>query len=199
MVKKLGLLVAVMFFLFATSVWASTNVALGAAVTTNGSGFLSGTQTIVCTGTPQAPSSVTDGVFHTEQDCWMNGVAWQGLDNSLDIDLGGTFSISSAIVQADDNDTYELQYRGTDGLYHNWWDVPLDPSWGLVTRPNGDQTTQQPLPTVTATGLRFFATGGDGDYAVSEIQVFATPTPEPSSIMLLVAGFSGKTLLRRRR
>jgi hypothetical protein len=82
--------------------WAS-NVALGKSVSTSGTGFYSGPTSIVCSGAPQAASSVTDGAFHAETDCWLNGVAWLGTDSMLDINLNGTFTLSSAIVQADDN------------------------------------------------------------------------------------------------
>jgi hypothetical protein len=197
--------VALLFLAASTFAWSDTNVALNKTVTTVGSDFLSGPQNIVCPGTPAAPSVVTSGTFFAEQTCWLNGVAWtanaNGAPDYIDIDLGGTFSISSAIVQADDNDSYELQYLGTDNAYHDWWTVGTVPSFGLVTRPSGDQTTQQPLSTVTATGLRIFAVGGDGDYSVGQVEVFgnAVGTPEPGALLLLGAGLSGLGLLRRRK
>ena len=41
---------------------------------------------------------------------------------------------------------------------------------------------------VDARYLRVFAIGGDNFYSVSEIQAFAAPVPEPSTIMLFGLG-----------
>ena len=198
--KVRGLLLTTLLLLTAGVLSANTNVALNAPVTANGT-FLSGPQTYVCNGTPAAASTVDDDSFYQEQTCWNDGIAWTGTAPYIDIDLQGTFDISSAIVQADDNDTYELQYLGTDSLYHNWWNIGAPGPFGLVTRPNPDQVTQQSLPTVTALGLRIFATGGDDHYALSEVQVFGTPlgAPEPSSLLLLGGALPAISLLRRYR
>ncbi len=179
---------------------AGFNAALGKPVTLNGSyptftypGNLCGVNP------PQGPASlVTDGVFAPDQACFQgNTVYWQGLTNSIDIDLQGTFQINAAIVQADDNDSYELQYRDIGGVYHNWYDVPFACCFGMTTRPNRfDNTQAQALPTVVATGLRLFATDGDNFYSVSEVQVF---TPEPASIALVGLGLAAAGGLRLRR
>jgi len=151
-----------------------TNVALGKPVTLNGSftPFV-----YVCGGGAAEPpaSIVTDGVFFPEGTCYQSGIYWTGTTNTVDIDLQGTFLISAATVQADDNDIYTLQYRDVTGVYHDWWNVPIQGGFGLITRPSvGGQMT---LPAVVATGLRFFAPAGSGDnaYAVSEIQAFGVP------------------------
>jgi hypothetical protein len=183
----------------------SINVAQDKPVTLNGSfpvytypgGALCGTN-------PPQPGAgtVNDGVFLGEGTCYQSGVYWHDPLNSIDIDLQGTFVLDAAIVQADDNDIYTLQYRDLGGVYHDWYNVPTAGSFGLITRPNtADQTQQQSLPQVTATGLRFFAPAGsgDGEFAVSEIQAFGTETPEPATAALMLAGLGGVIAVRRFR
>jgi len=147
-------------------------VSLNAPVTLNGS---FPTFTAVCGPTAQpGASSIDNGVFQPETTCYQSGIHWQGPTtgdpaHSIAISFGGAFTIDGAIVQADDNDTYELDYLGTDDAYHLWWSIPEISSFGLVTRPNGDQTTIMALPTVQALSVEIFATGGDGGYAVSQV------------------------------
>jgi hypothetical protein len=198
-----GLLIC-LIALSATPIFASGfNAALGQPVTLNGSypsfsypGDLCGANP------PQGPASlVNDGVFAPNQACFQgNTVYWNGTENSIDIDLQGTYLLNGAIVQADDNDTYQLQYRDIGGVYHDWFNVPGSCCFGMTTRPNpADNTEVQPLPPVQATGLRFFATGGDNYYSVSEIQAFAD-VPEPASLTFVGLGLAiaGGLKLRRR-
>jgi hypothetical protein len=170
-------------------------ISLNDPVTLNGS---FPTFTAVCGPTPQpAASSIDNGVFQHEMTCYQSGIHWQGPASgdpahSIAISFGGTFTIDGAIVQADDNDTYELDYLGTDDAYHLWWSIPEIPSFGLVTRPSGDQTTIMTLPAVQALGVEIFATGGDGDYAVSQVEVFGNATvPEPRMLGFLSVGLIG--------
>jgi len=181
---------------------APINVALNKPVTLNGA-FPS--YSGLCGTTPPQPSAsiLTDGIFFPEATCYQSGIYWNNQPNTIDIDLQGLFTLTSAIVQADDNDIYTLQYRDTGGVYHTWWNVPPAGSFGLITRPNSaDQTQQQSLPAVAATGLRFFAPAGsgDGEFAVSEIQAFAETTtgiPEPATFILVFTAV-GIAFLKRR-
>jgi hypothetical protein len=69
------------------------------------------------------PRPLRDGIFFAENTCYTAGVFWinsTGSTPTVDIDLQGTFTIDSAIVQADNNDAYTLQYRDTTGTYHDW-------------------------------------------------------------------------------
>jgi hypothetical protein len=178
-------------------------ISLNDPVTLNGS---FPTFSAVCGPTPQpAASSIDNGVFQPETTCYQSGIHWQGpttgdTTHSIAISFGGTFTIDGAIVQADDNDTYELDYLGTDDAYHLWWSIPEVPSFGLVTRPSGDQTTIMTLPTVQALGVEIFATGGDGDYAVSQVEVFGNATvPEPRMLGFLSIGLVGFVALVSRK
>jgi hypothetical protein len=167
---------------------ANANVALNKPVTLNGSFPVFSYPGNLCGVNPPqpAPSIVDNGIFLPEGTCFQSGVYWSSIapnanpNDTVDIDLGGTFLISSATVQADDNDTYTLQYRDVGGVYHDWWNIPTAGTFGLITRPNAtDPTQEQPLTPVVATGLRFFAPSGSGDgyYAVSQIAVFGVAIP----------------------
>jgi hypothetical protein len=179
---------------------------LNAPVTLNGT-YPEFTAVCPSVGLPQpAAGSIDNGVFQSETTCYQEGIHWQGpttgdTSHSIAISFGGTFTINGAIVQADDNDTYELDYLGTDDAYHFWWSVPEVPSFGLVTRPNADQSTIMTLPTVDALGVEIFATSGDGDYAVSQVEVFGSPSPvpEPGTLGFIGSGLAAIVVGVRRK
>ncbi len=173
----------------------AVNVALNKTVT--GSGALSGTL-----------SNIVNGVFLPEGTIWNSSstVSWNGLTPYMTIDLGGTFTINSLIVQADNNDTYQVSYfnPGTQ----TWavaWSVPAPMTYaGIETRGavNGvaGQTDPYVLSTpITASMLQVSATSGDNMYAVSQVQAFGTVLPEPSATLLLVSTGLGAMLVRRNR
>lgn len=161
----------------------ASNVALNAAVTLNGT---FGT-------TAAAASTVTDGVFLPKDNPWQDGTVWweeaTSPGNTIVIDLSAPALIGGLIVQADDNDSYLLEYQDLAGTWSAAWLVPnfdVEP-FGMQTRPNALDSSEQyllPVP-VEAKALRIKGNPSDGDglFAVSEVQAFAVP--EPATILAL--------------
>ena len=188
---------------------ASPNVALFKPVTATGA--TSGTL-----------STLTDGAFVTKNTPWddPSTVHWEGTSPTIGIDLGAYYSIFGAIIQADVNDLYRLEYSvsGIDGSWttawdtERWWDFEPEPGGGMVTRPDPvNNTVMQALTGFTARYLRvsapFFSTlaypnhKGDGWNALSEVQVFGdiAPIPEPASMLSTLAFVASGLLIRRNR
>ena len=164
------------------------NVTLGSTVTLNGTFFTGGG--VWGSGVPAAPADIVNGVYQPETQQWnINSVWWNGADNpanNIVVDLGGLFSITDLKVQADDNDTYRIEYFGTDSLWHNAWDIPAPGGYGLTT----SSTTLGSA--ITTNELRLTATGGDGFYSVSQIEATGTRSvPDATSTLTLFAGAVG--------
>ncbi|MDH5302432.1 MAG: PEP-CTERM sorting domain-containing protein [Gammaproteobacteria bacterium] len=191
-----------------THATASSNVAQGKTVTlTDGTFFTGGWGG----GAVVDPMTVVDGVFLPKQTPWDQGAVWwddhDGVANHIEIDLGGTFVIESFVVQADDNDAYNLEYR--DLISGDWilaWAVPNydDRGWGMLTRPdvNNDATVYTLASSITTDALRISGNMDSGDryFSVSEVQAYgyAAEVPAPAALILFAAGLLGMSLTRRK-
>lgn len=173
----------------------AANIAYNANVTLHGTFFTGGWGGTTVVG----PETIVNGVFLPETTQWDEGSVWW--DTSVDpnpqyitIDLGGFFNIDSFIVQADNNDTYQLEYYDNGSL--DWVTIGPLAGYGLMTRP------EIFLPdTIKTSALRFMAIAGDGYYSVSEIQAFgeAAPDaiPEPGTMFLFATGILAAAACRR--
>jgi len=85
------------------------------------------------------------------------------------IDLTALFPISQITIQADSNDTYQVDGSPDGVTWTNLW------GFGHATSGGGLQTRQPKVFSGTlpqARYVRVYATEGDGDYSVSELQIF---------------------------
>ena len=143
-------------------------------------------------------------------------VSWNSLSTTFTINLGGSFTLTNLTAYVDNNDTYVVQ-SSTDGVnFKNLFtflasDGPVTPAQGgsdiLTTIPAdptspGDTTTPayvgRGFAPVEASYVRLFATSGDSVYSVGELQIYAA-VPEPSSLLLAVAGGSALACAHRAR
>jgi hypothetical protein len=194
-------IVALLCALSALSVaQAAPNVALGSSVALNGAFFTNSDGWPL--GTNGTGPDLVNGIYQPENQQWnFNSVWWNGNDgpdNNIVITLPGEFDISGFKVQADDNDTYRIEYLGLDTLWHTAWDIPAPNGFGLTT----SSTTLGSI--ITTTALRFTATGGDGLYAVSQIEADGVgitthgTVPETAGTFALFGGALGLIGLARR-
>jgi hypothetical protein len=164
-----------------------------------------GVEGVLRAGSPWVPGSTpsnagapVDGSFEPENQQWNNGSFWWDEDLSINpagplsyvVYFDAAYTVNRFVVQADDNDTYRLEWW--DGAaWQIAWDIAAVNTFGLTTRDSGA------LAPITTDRLRFTATGGDAYYAVSEIQAFAVPEPTTWALMIAGFGLAGAALRRR--
>jgi hypothetical protein len=207
---RISALLATLLVAVAPLAGAATNVALGASVALDGSGF--GQSAGWGGATPIDASIVTDGAFVADGQQWnVDSVYWQGgapdTADTITIALSSAATVTSLLLQGDNNDFYAVSYEDTGGTWHALATLsphtPLDAatygsdyvSWGMGT----DSAS---FGAITATAFSIQTSGGDGSYAVSEFQAnggFLPAVPEPTSGVLMLAGLGALVSLARRR
>jgi hypothetical protein len=90
---------------------------------------------------------------------------------SLTYDLGAAVRVRGALIQADNNDTFELAYSLDGQTFSSLWHIPNDPEAGQQTRDHQALDTQ-------ARYLRLSVNHGDGFYSVTELAAYCDP-PAP--------------------
>jgi len=143
--------------------------------------------------------TVFDGSFRPAGTVWIDGTFWwdelatQGNAVSIEVQLNTARSLDRFVVQGDDNEDYLV----------DWWDGA---AWQLAYTAAavftfGMETRDSGLLTAVSTDrLRIRAQGGDGYYALSEVQAFeANRVPEPGSLALVVLASAALVSTSRRR
>ncbi len=118
----------------------------------------------------QCVSCLTDRVVARDGDHWkIEGAALLHSSNAhVDFDLGRERQIRAAWLQGDNNDTYRVEISPDGRRFRKMWDAKPVSSPGL--RPRSSVR-------LNARGryIRLRPMGGDGNYSVTELQLFAEP------------------------
>lgn len=183
---------------------ADTNVALNSLTDLYGADFGNGG---AWGGGPAADAStLTDGVFLEENHQWnLDTIFWSGQRGAdlLRVFLPSVARVTRLVLQADNNDSYLVRYRGANNDWHDLASMYGSGAWGMST------TTVTLAAPVYATAFAILGDGGDRYYAVSEFQAFGTfgteqppvpsrPVPEPAGWAMLASGIFLLSRLRAR-
>ena len=188
-IKNILIATALTAAISAPAMAATVNVAQGKSVI--GVGDLNGA----------ALSSVTDGFFSSTPALW-NGdsVHWKDNGNSasngfLIIDLGAITTFDHLVLQGAADANYAVGYKLGGLNFTTAWTTQATGGNGLQTWDSGV------LGSITARYIGIYASGGMGNYAVSEFQAFntAAAVPEPETYALMGLGLVGLVAARARR
>lgn len=154
------------------------------------------------------PDILIDGVMAGEGSFWAasTSVWWSGMSPSFVIDLGGVYTLQDLLVQVDNNDAYQFDYSVDNSAWSNLFSIQVgygEIGWGMDTMStdssSSEYISQLDFSPVDAQFLRVSAIGGDNLYSISEIQAFAAPVPEPSTMLLFGLGLMTLVGVRYRR
>ncbi|VAW49780.1 hypothetical protein MNBD_GAMMA04-1273 [hydrothermal vent metagenome] len=176
----------ILFFGMTTGVVGSVQATPVSAVSATGTGSFN-----------NSPELLIDGVFAPEFSQWSadTSVWWSGMSPAFSIDLGGIVLLEDLLVQVDNNDFYRFDYSEDNNTWSSLFEIQAsdgEVSWGMDTMSTDSQNSEYVASLnfvpVDVRYLRVVAIGGDNLYSVSEIQAFAAPVPEPSTILLFGLG-----------
>ncbi|MDX2151985.1 MAG: PEP-CTERM sorting domain-containing protein [Bryobacteraceae bacterium] len=213
--KRSLLLLGAVLVVAALAAAAPMNVTLNKPVTLNGSFGVAYRPCCLDPSAPLAdPSTLVDGVFLPAGTDWQSGTVWwdqgspQSLFNNFEVNLQGLFTLTGVVIQADNNDRYQVDvWMG--GSWVPVWTAPIVPGSGMNTRPDpNDNSALFAISPVQTDRIRVMALegagNGDGFASVSEIQAWGEATqtgvvPEPGTNALIGAGLCLAALVARRR
>jgi len=127
---------------------------------------------------------IIDGKIPPEGSEWNadSCVYWEDPETFFIIDLGGAFRITGIIVQVDSNDAYQIDFSLDREEYFPLLEIKDgdgDIESGMDTMSsipdNLEFVSDWEIAAVGARYIKIYATGGNGAYSVSELQIFGMP------------------------
>jgi len=124
---------------------------------------------------------IVDGRIPYEECGWNESecVFWQDVDTSFVIDLGDVYEVIGIVVQVDSDDDYRIEFSLAGDDYIPLMEIVRDDgevAKGMDTMssiPNHPEfITELEFFSVQARFIRIFALDGNGEFSVSEVQVF---------------------------
>jgi hypothetical protein len=124
---------------------------------------------------------MVDGRIPYEESGWdgSESVFWQDVDTSFIIDLGEVYEISGIVVQVDSDDDYSIEFSLAGDDYVPLIEIMRDDGevvQGMDTMssiPSHDEfISELEFFPVQARFIRVYALDGNGEFSVSEVQVF---------------------------
>lgn len=202
--RHITICAAALAALSSTPALAATNILPTATVTIAATGLIGHLRNDDWLGTASlAPlSSIIDGVFLPEGTVWNAGTVYWDQDDSVNEEpvsitftLDQDYTFHRFVLQADNNDTYRIQYW-TGVSWSNVWTASV-----VANHPGLQTRTSDELDSITTSRLRITGGTGDNYFSVSEFQGFGVAAaPEPGAWALMILGFGGAgAALRRRR
>ncbi|HEU5075961.1 MAG TPA: hypothetical protein VFU02_17325, partial [Polyangiaceae bacterium] len=128
---------------------------------------------------------LTDGIAAPDGGHWQTegAAVFETPEGFVEYDLGSVRRLRAAWLQGDNNDTYRIAVSIDGAEYRTLWNA------GPVSRP-GLQGRARTLLDARARYVRVTASGGDGNYSLTELQLF---TEAPKTLPAPVHTVSGLT------
>lgn len=154
---------------------------------------------------------IADGIVPAQGTVWtsLTNVWWLGLGTSITLDFGGKYLVNDLLLSVDNNDSYAVDYSMDGVSFNNLFLIrPSDgdvPAWpGGMDTMSTNSTSPHYVSRIdftpfSAQYVKFHATGGDGLFAIGELEAFGVPVPEPSTYGLMGAAALTSLIAYRHR